>query len=202
MDKPDFLVKRAFDMVVALVLFVVTLPLMGWISWRIRRESPGSVIFRQTRIGRYGRPFVLYKFRTMVEGAEKLWVAPQTTADLEHYRFQDDHDARITPFGRFLRNTSLDELPQLVNVLKGEMSLVGPRPEIPEIVLLYPPEAHRRHRCLPGLTGLAQVMGRGDLTTQESLRYDLQYCQEWSLGLDLKILWLTVRAVFKRQGAY
>jgi len=201
-DKPDFLVKRAFDIVVALVLFVVTLPLMGWISWRIRRDSPGPVIFRQTRVGLYGRPFVLYKFRTMVVGAETRWVAPSSTEALKHFRFQDDHDDRITPFGRFLRNTSLDELPQLVNVLKGEMSLVGPRPEIPDIVALYPPEAHRRHRCLPGLTGLAQVMGRGDLTTQESLRYDLQYCQEWSLGLDLKILWLTVRTVFKRQGAY
>lgn len=192
--------KRVLDMVGACLLLVITSPLWLAIAWAIHRDSPGPVFFRQTRIGRHGRPFVIYKFRTMRTGSEREWRAPRPE-DFDGYVFQERGDTRITSVGQFLRRTSLDELPQLLNVLKGEMGLVGPRPEIPEMVALYTPEMHRRHQFRPGMTGLAQVSGRGELATAEILLYDLIYCDDWSLGLDLKILLLTVMQVLGGQGA-
>lgn len=193
-------VKGAFDGIVAALLMVFTLPLMIGIAWGVHKDSPGPIFFKQTRIGQAGKPFVMWKFRTMRLGAEREWVAPSAN-EIDSYRFQDIGDPRITKIGRWLRRTSLDELPQLYNVLVGDMSLVGPRPEIPEMVALYSEEMHRRHQMKPGLTGLAQVSGRGDLSTGESIRWDLDYVDHWNLWLDLKILWWTVGIVARHEGA-
>ncbi len=193
-------VKRCMDVVGAAVLVVLTSPLWLGVAVAIRRDSPGPVLFRQTRIGRNGRPFVILKFRTMRVGAEREW-RPPTSDEFHDYVFQDAGDLRITSVGNFLRRTSLDELPQLMNVLKGDMSLVGPRPEIPEMVALYSPEMHRRHRMRPGMTGLAQVSGRGELSTGETMAYDLHYCDHWSLAMDFSILWRTILQVLRAQGA-
>lgn len=192
--------KRVFDVVVAGVLSVVTLPLLVGIAWAVYKDSSGPVLFKQTRIGQEGKPFIMWKFRTMRLGAEREWIPP-SSEDLSHYKFQDVGDPRITKVGKWLRQSSLDELPQLYNVLMGDMSLVGPRPEIPEMVALYTPDMHQRHRMKPGLTGLAQVSGRGDLSTAESIRWDLDYVNHWNLWLDLKILWWTLGIVVRRQGA-
>ncbi len=192
--------KRLIDVVGSAVVLVVTSPLWVLLSVWVRWDSPGPALFRQTRIGLQGRPFRMWKFRTMRVGAENEW-QPPTAADFDSYVFQDAADPRITRVGRMLRRTSLDELPQLVNVLVGHMSLVGPRPEVPEMVALYQPPMHRRHAVRPGLTGLAQVSGRGDLTTGEMMALDLQYCDSWSLRLDLRILIQTVGQVLRRSGA-
>lgn len=193
-------VKRGMDVVGALALLVLSLPLWAVLAWLIRRDSPGPAIFHQTRVGLDGRLFVLWKFRTMHLGAEHQW-QPPTPETFLAYTFQAVDDPRVTRIGRWLRRTSLDELPQLVNVLVGDMSFVGPRPEIPEMVALYHPDMHRRHRLRPGLTGLAQVSGRGDLTTGEILTLDLQYCDTWSLRLDLQILCQTVDLLWSGAGA-
>ncbi len=191
-------VKRFFDIVGAAALLILFSPLLALVIIVVRRDSPGPAIFRQTRIGLHGAPFQLFKIRTMRLGAESAWAAPDPH-NFSRYVFQVPHDARITKLGGFLRATSIDELPQLVNVLKGEMSLVGPRPEIPGMVALYTPEMHRRHDMRPGMTGLAQISGRGALTTGEILSYDLQYCQSWTLKLDFWILWRTMCQIFRGQ---
>lgn len=193
--------KRVLDVVLALVGLLATLPLSLAIALWIRRDGPGAILFRQVRIGQHGRPFRLVKFRTMVPDAERQWQAPDTQEALAAYRFQDEGDDRITPVGRWLRRTSLDELPNLWNVLVGEMSLVGPRPEVPEIVALYDAEMRQRLAVKPGITGLAQVSGRGALSTLDTIRFDLEYCRRWSLGRDLGILCRTVGTVARRDGA-
>ncbi|MDA8192862.1 MAG: sugar transferase [Thermaerobacter sp.] len=195
-------VKRWLDLTVSLGLLIVALPLLLALGILIRLDSDGPALYRQTRIGQQGRPFVMWKFRTMRLGAEREWVAPSDADALETFLFQDRGDVRITRLGQWLRQTSLDELPQLYNVLRGEMSLVGPRPEIPEMVALYSPEMHGRHVMKPGITGLAQVSGRGALTTQETVRLDLEYCRHWSLGLDLRILLMTIASVLRKKGAW
>lgn len=126
----------------------------------------------------------------------------ERVTDLEGFVFQEKDDPRITRSGRFLRKTSLDELPQLLNILIGNMSLVGPRPEVPELVKLYTPQQHQRLKVLPGVTGLAQVNGRSELTLGETMGFDLDYVRSWSIWLDLKILWKTVFVVFTGDGAY
>jgi lipopolysaccharide/colanic/teichoic acid biosynthesis glycosyltransferase len=193
--------KRLLDLVGAVLGLIVTAPLWVVIAVAIRLDSPGPVLFRQTRIGQHGRPFRIVKFRTMVVGADRQWTPPASQDELARYYFQDAGDPRITRVGRFLRRTSLDELPNLWNVLKGEMSLVGPRPEVPEIVALYTPEQRERLRMKPGITGLAQVSGRGTLSTAETLSYDLEYCRGWTLWTDLKILARTLGQVTRRHGA-
>ncbi len=193
--------KRVLDVGLALIGLLVTLPLSLVIALLIRRDGPGAILFRQVRVGQHGRPFRLIKFRTMVPDAERQWQAPDTAEALAGYRFQDEGDDRITPAGRWLRRTSLDELPNLWNVLVGDMSLVGPRPEVPEIVALYDAEMRQRLAVKPGITGLAQVSGRGALSTLDTIRFDLEYCRRWSLGRDLRILCRTVGSVARRDGA-
>lgn len=192
-------VKRLFDIVASLLLIIVSTPLMIWAAAQIRRDSPGGVLFRQTRIGQGGRPFLILKLRTMRVRADSEW-KPPNPEDFDAFVFQDPDDPRITRIGGYLRRTSMDELPQLLNVLKGDMSLVGPRPEIPEMVALYRPGMHRRHNLKPGITGLAQISGRGSLTTGEIMAHDLVYCDTWSLSLDCWILKETVRQVLRRQN--
>jgi lipopolysaccharide/colanic/teichoic acid biosynthesis glycosyltransferase len=189
------MMKRVMDVVGAVLLLVLTSPVLLWAYWAIRRDSPGGSVFRQIRIGQGGRPFVLYKFRTMVLGADAEWTPP-AAQQLSQYVFQPPSQSSITPLGQFLRETSIDELPQLLNVLKGDMSLVGPRPEIPEMVALYTPDMHKRHVMRPGMTGLAQVMGRNMLTVGQTLAYDLEYCERWTLALDLWIMARTVGLVW------
>lgn len=193
--------KRGLDLVVAAVGLVLFSPVFLYCALAIKRDSPGPVLYRQERVGLRGRPFQIVKFRTMVVDAEKRWVPPVNAEALQHFYFQDEGDPRITRVGRWLRATSLDELPNLWNILVGDMSLVGPRPEVPEIVALYDEAMRARLRVKPGLTGLAQVSGRGLLSTAESIQYDLEYCRRWSLGQDLQILWSTLRSVSDRKGA-
>ena len=195
------IVKRVLDVAVAVVVGILALPVMAAIAVVIRRDSPGPVFFRQTRIGLGGRPFNIVKFRTMRVGADREWQPPENRDSLGTYYFQDAGDPRITRVGAWLRQTSLDELPNFWNVFRGDMSVVGPRPEIPEIVALYDARMRQRLRSKPGITGLAQVSGRGELSTLESILYDLEYCESWSVRLDLSILLQTVGKVLRGRGA-
>lgn len=196
-------VKRLLDFAASLVLLVLISPLWLLIVLWIRLDSPGPAIFKQTRIGLGGKPYTIYKFRTMVQNAEALMKEKlKNVKDIENFVFQEKDDPRITPSGRFLRKTSLDELPQLLNILIGNMSLVGPRPEVPEITRLYTPEQRKRLDVLPGVTGLAQINGRSELTLGETMDYDLEYVRTWSFWLDIKILWKTIFVVFTGKGAY
>ncbi|HBV86864.1 sugar transferase [Desulfosporosinus sp.] len=195
--------KRLLDFVAALTLLVLISPLWLFIVLWIRLDSTGPAIFKQTRVGQRGKTYTIYKFRTMVQNAEALMKDKlEKVNDLESFVFQEKDDPRITRSGHFLRKTSLDELPQLINILIGNMSLVGPRPEVPELVKLYTPEQRRRLNVLPGVTGLAQVNGRSELTLGETMTYDLEYVRSWSFWLDLKILWKTIFVVFTGKGAF
>jgi exopolysaccharide biosynthesis polyprenyl glycosylphosphotransferase len=197
--------KRVVDVCAAGAFLLLTLPVTIVIALLIRWDSPGPVIFRQTRVGAKGKTFNMLKFRTMCTDAEKQraeLLALQTADAGNDILFKMRRDPRVTRVGRVLRRFSVDEAPQLVNVLRGEMSLVGPRPPLPEEVARYEPDAARRLHVQPGLTGLWQVSGRSDLPWDESLRLDLWYVDNWSLVLDLQILTRTLRAVLKGQGAY
>lgn len=198
------MLKRAFDIVVAGTVLAVLSPLIAVVALLVRLESPGPVLFRQSRVGKDGRLFAMLKFRTMREEREQanaLSAVPQVS-DFESYVFDPLYGGRqYTRIGGFLRSTSLDELPNLLNVLRGDMSLVGPRPEVPELVEQYPPEYQRRHLVRPGITGLAQVNGRGELTYHEAMVYDLDYVDNHSLLRDIAILVRTAPAVLSRRGA-
>lgn len=198
---PMFL-KRLLDILVSAVLLVVLAPLMLLIALAIRLTSRGPVLFRQTRCGLNGRRFTLLKFRTMVPGAERRLEEVAHLNEVEGPAFKSRRDPRVTPVGRLLRRLSLDELPQLLNVLKGDMSLVGPRPPIPEEVERYQRWQRRRLSMKPGLTGLWQVSGRAAIDDFDRwIELDLAYIDHWSLGLDLKILLKTLPAVLTTRGA-
>jgi exopolysaccharide biosynthesis polyprenyl glycosylphosphotransferase len=197
------IMKGALDRGLALVMLTLISPLLLAVVVAVRLNSRGPAFFRQTRIGRDGRPFTMFKFRSMFRDAEARRAAMvHRNQHGEGPLFKDRDDPRITAVGRFLRKWSIDELPQLFNVLIGTMSLVGPRPPLPDEVAQYEDHVHRRLMVKPGLTGLWQVSGRSDLDWEESVRLDLRYVESWSLALDLAILWRTVFAVLKRQGAY
>ena len=196
-------VKRVVDWCLALGLTIVALPVLVSIAVVIRLDSPGPVLFRQTRVGARGETFSMLKFRSMCVDAEQRLEELAATADAGNsVLFKMRRDPRITRVGHWLRRYSLDELPQLINVLHGDMSLVGPRPPLPAEVAGYETDAVRRLRVRPGLTGLWQVSGRSDLPWEESLRLDLWYVDNWSLVLDLQILVRTARAVLRGTGAY
>jgi len=203
---------RALDVCLATLLLVMLTPALALIAIAIHLWSPGPVIFRQRRVGLDGEEFVLNKFRTMHDGVEHdvhreyvmQLIAGDTPSGLgvdgQPY-FKLAKDARVTPVGRVLRRTSLDELPQLWNVLRGEMSLVGPRPPIPYEVDKYPPHWFERFAVRPGLTGLWQVTGRSTVTLEEMIRLDVEYVRRRSLRLNLAILVRTVPAVLSTKGA-
>ncbi len=195
--------KQVIDFVGALVLLVLTGPLLLLIALLIRLTSPGPVLFRQLRSGLNGRPFTIYKFRTMVTDAEQRKHELESMNEMTGPVFKMTNDPRITPLGRFLRKYSLDELPQLVNVLKGEMSLVGPRPLPVDEVKRFNDFAHRRRLSVkPGLTCLWQISGRNEVKDfKDWVRLDLEYIDNWSLWLDLKILWRTIPVVLTGAGA-
>ncbi len=195
-------VKRALDSVVGLLLVVVALPVLLLIAVLIRATSPGPVFFRQERVGVHGLSFRMIKFRTMVVDAEERLLAMSREGQSNSVLFKDRRDPRVTSVGRVLRRYSLDELPQLINVLLGDMSLVGPRPPLRREVDLYEPDAVQRLRVRPGMTGLWQISGRSDLDWEQSLRLDLWYVDNWSPVLDLQILVRTFKAVLGGSGAY
>jgi exopolysaccharide biosynthesis polyprenyl glycosylphosphotransferase len=207
-EEPEFaggrrVVKAAVDRTAAAFLLLLIAPVLLSIAAAIRLTSRGPAFFRQTRIGKDGREFTMIKFRTMVVDAEARRAA--LAADNERAEgllFKIRNDPRITPLGRILRKYSVDELPQIINVLTGSMSLVGPRPPLPEEVALYGDDVRRRLLVKPGVTGLWQISGRSDLTWDESVRLDLRYVENWSLTLDLMILWKTAFTVLRGAGAY
>lgn len=181
------MMKRFFDVITAFFGLLILLPIMVLVAWQIRRKLGSPVLFRQVRPGLNGTPFEMIKFRTMRDAVD---AAGNPLPDSE----------RMTPFGSFLRSSSLDELPELWNVLKGDMSLVGPRPLLMEYLPLYSPEQYRRHEARPGVTGWAQVNGRNALSWDEKFKLDVWYVDNRSLWLDLKIIFLTIKKVFVRDG--
>jgi exopolysaccharide biosynthesis polyprenyl glycosylphosphotransferase len=198
------LLKGVFERVVATFILVVASPVMLLTAIAITLETPGPVLFRQNRVGLNGRTFELFKFRSMVSNAERIRmeVARFNEADPAGFLFKIRQDPRVTAVGRWLRRLSLDELPQLFNVLRGDMALVGPRPPLPTEVAKYGPDLRRRLIVKPGITGLWQVSGRSDLSWDDAVRLDLYYVENWSLALDLQIIWKTMFAVAFARGAY
>lgn len=194
--------KRVLDVVLSAAAVVVLAPLVLVITLLIKHEDHGPVYFRQTRVGRQGRPFTLFKFRTMHTDAESHLEELRPLSEVDHLLFKLREDPRVTRVGKHLRRMSLDELPQLFNVLRGDMSLVGPRPPLPSEVAGYEEDVRRRLLVRPGITGLWQVSGRSTLTWSESVRLDLYYVDNWTMASDLVILAKTVRAVLSRRGAY
>src|SRR5262245_55688722 len=197
-------VKRLFDIVVSAFLLVVLAPFMLMIALQIKLDSPGPIFFRQQRVGEGGALFWMYKFRSMIEGAERQEACLiYKTAEGWPLFDKTPDDARITQWGHFLRHTSLDELPQLFNVLRGEMSLVGPRPELPGLVELYETWQCKRLSVPQGMTGWWQVNGRMNRADPwQRIEDDLFYIRNYSLWLDLQILWKTIQAIIRGEGAY
>lgn len=224
-------ILRAVEFVVALMAIIVILPVMALIALIIKIDSPGPAIFRQTRIGRNmrkngnqvsdseqnsnpqrrtedlgGRPFTFYKFRTMYVDAKErfpgLYKYEYTLEEIKKMYFKIPDDPRLTRFGAHLRKTTLDELPNLINVLKGDMSLIGPRPEIPEMIKYYQGWQRKKFQIKPGITGLAQVNGRGLLGFQETLKIDAEYVERHSFWTNFKIILKTIKVTLLRIGAF
>jgi exopolysaccharide biosynthesis polyprenyl glycosylphosphotransferase len=199
---PRQVLKDLFDRCAAALALVLLSPLMVALAVMITWSDHGPALFTQIRVGKNGEPFKIYKFRTMVVDAEARFAELRTQNDNDGVIFKMYSDPRVTAIGAHLRKWSLDELPQLFNVLIGNMSLVGPRPALPEQAALYADHVRRRLVVKPGVTGMWQVNGRSDLSWEETVRLDLRYVENWSLALDLQILWKTLSVVFKRSGAY
>ncbi|MDP9340757.1 MAG: sugar transferase [Actinomycetota bacterium] len=203
LSRPKAAVKRAFDLAVSSLAVALTSPLLLAIAAAVKLTSRGPVLYRQIRVGRYGKPFTVYKFRTMVSGAEEALDELRALNEATGPLFKIRHDPRVTRVGALLRKWSLDELPQLINVVRGEMSLVGPRPPLPEEVEAYDQDwFFDRLEVLPGITGLWQVSGRSNLSFEDYIKLDLNYVENWSLAFDLFILLKTVPALLSRSGAY
>ena len=196
------MVKRSFDLLITILLSPLYLPVIGLIALLIHLDNPGPIFFRQARTGENGRIFNLYKFRSMVANAEELRHLVEHTDSQGHLIHKTQNDARVTRIGRFLRRASLDELPQFYNVLRGEMSLVGPRPELPYLVDNYEPWQHKRFSVPPGMTGWWQVHGRSDKPMHLNTQDDLYYIDNYSIFLDISIMAKTIGAVWRRKGAY
>jgi len=202
------LVKRGIDISLALILLVLFLPFWVIVPILIRLDSPGPIIYRHKRVGKNGKPFHMYKFRSMVDGADEYlyFKNPHLLKRFKRGDWKLERDPRITSLGRVLRSLTIDEFPQLINVIKGEMSLVGPRPERPIFVDKFREDIPRyfmRHKVKSGITGWAQVNGlRGDTSLEERTKYDLFYVENWSLGFDIKIILMTLRTLFRQKNAY
>nr|MBP8110426.1 sugar transferase [Caldilineaceae bacterium] len=196
------LVKRTVDLVISAIALLLTLPFTLLIGLAIRLDSSGPVLYTQARIGKEGKPFRVYKFRSMIAGAESLREQMARLNESTGPLFKIRDDPRATRVGTFLRRYSLDELPQLLNVLRGEMSLIGPRPNLPEEVAAYSEWHKKRLSVSPGMTGLWQVSGRSDLTFDEMVLLDIYYAENWCMSMDLTILMRTLPAVLLKRGAY
>jgi exopolysaccharide biosynthesis polyprenyl glycosylphosphotransferase len=194
--------KRGLDIIASGIGLVVLSPLLGLVALAVKSDTPGPILFRQERVGKNGRPFVLYKFRSMVVGAEQEQdqLVGQNEASGPLFKIKDD--PRLTRVGKIIRRMSIDELPQLHNVLRGEMSLVGPRPAVPQEVEQYQEWHRKRLEISPGLTGLWQVSGRSDLTFDEMVLLDIYYIEHWSPALDAIITLRTIPRVLFGDGAY
>jgi exopolysaccharide biosynthesis polyprenyl glycosylphosphotransferase len=199
---PRLVVKEIFDRAIAGLALVLLSPMFGLVAMAIRIGDAGPALFTQTRVGKDGRTFKIYKFRTMVVDAEQRLAELRLSNDSDGVLFKMRRDPRITAIGGRLRKWSVDELPQLINVFRGEMSLVGPRPALPEEAARYADHVRRRLVVKPGLTGMWQVNGRSDLSWDETVRLDLRYVENWSFALDLQILWKTIAVIFRGSGAY
>lgn len=199
-------VMRLLDIILAAGGLIVFSPVMLVLAIMVRLETPGPILFRQKRLGKNGELFTLVKFRSFYADAKQrfpeLYAYKYGDEELKTLIFKSADDPRITPMGRWLRKTSLDELPNLWNVLKGDMALVGPRPEIPEMIPYYRGEMLKRFSVKPGLTSLAHCSGRANLTFLDSISYDVDYVNKRSFALDIKIIWRTALAVLKRDGAF
>ena len=195
-------VQRACDLVFCALALLLLWPVFAVIALLIRFDSPGPVLFKQSRVGKDGEEFWFYKFRSMVSDAEALRHLLEMQNERSGPVFKMKNDPRITRVGRVLRKFSLDELPQLINVLKGDMSLVGPRPALPKETDKYTARQRQRLLCLPGVTGLWQVSGRASLSFERSIELDLYYIERQSVGLYFRILLLTIPAVLRAEGAY
>jgi len=207
LDHPEFtgfrlLIKAMFDKAAALLILAFGWPALAMIALAIRLDDGGPAMFKQVRVGKDGRTFTVFKFRTMVTDAEARKAELKRQVGQHSVLFKLRKDPRVTRTGAWLRRWSLDELPQLFNVLNGDMSMVGPRPALPDEAAMYGDHVRRRLAVKPGITGLWQVSGRSDLTWDESIRLDLRYVENWSLMLDLHILWKTLSAVVRGSGAY
>jgi lipopolysaccharide/colanic/teichoic acid biosynthesis glycosyltransferase len=194
--------KRLFDLAVGLLVFVFVIPIVPLIALMIKLDSPGPVFYRQDRIGRGGRPFRFYKFRSMYREADRRRNELESRNEQEGPVFKIRADPRITPVGQFLRRSSVDEIPQILNVLRGEMSIVGPRPPLPVEVARYQPWHRRRLDVKPGITCLWQIAGRSQIGFDEWMRLDMEYLRTRSLRTDLAIFLKTLPAVMARRGAY
>jgi exopolysaccharide biosynthesis polyprenyl glycosylphosphotransferase len=207
-EEPEFrgtrrVLKGILDRSIALTMLLVASPFLLLLVLVIRVTSPGPALFRQERVGKRGKPFMMLKFRSMYRDAEhRLAELQELNENSDGLMFKIRDDPRVTAVGRWLRRFSLDEVPQLINVVRGHMSLVGPRPPLPVEVARYGYDVRRRLLVKPGLTGLWQVSGRADLSWDESVRLDLRYVENWSFAFDLMILWKTLFAVLARRGAY
>lgn len=194
--------KRVFDLVLASVALVLLLPIIPLIAVMIKLDSPGPVLFRQDRVGKNGRPFKFYKFRSMRSDAEEQQKNVEALNEVDGPVFKVRSDPRITSVGKFLRRSSLDEIPQVFNVFRGDMSIVGPRPPLPSEVQRYQPWQRKRLEVTPGITCLWQISGRSHLSFNEWMRLDLEYLRQRSLRTDALILLKTIPAVIARKGAY
>lgn len=202
----NIILKNIFDYLLSLSGIVVVLPIFGLISLCIYIDSPGPIIYKHLRVGKNGKLFYCYKFRTMMVNAqeelERIFEKdPLAQAEWQSL-FKLKDDPRITKVGKFLRRTSLDELPQVFNVLKGEMSLVGPRPIVEEELVRYENNVAEYLAVTPGITGYWQVHGRSDTTYEERVKMDVWYVYNWSMWLDIKLLWMTISKVWNQEGAY
>ncbi len=198
----DAVLRRLLDVVVSATALLLLMPILLLIALLIRLDSPGPVLFIQRRVGRNGQEFSVYKFRSMYTDAEARLDALMGANERTGPVFKMRRDPRITRMGRRLRRGSVDEVPQLLNVLRGEMSLVGPRPALPREVALYTPEQMERLNAAPGLTGLWQVSGRADLSFEQSMNLDLEYIRRQSFGFNVVLLARTIPAVLTGRGAY
>ena len=202
LDGPWLVLKGLFDRCAAAAALIMLAPFMAAIAVAIWLHDRRQALFTQLRVGKDGRAFRMYKFRTMVVDAEQRKEELLASNDAYGVLFKLRKDPRVTAVGAHLRRWSLDELPQLFNVLKGDMSLVGPRPDLPEAIGMYAEHVRRRLVVKPGITGLWQVNGRSDLSWDESVRLDLRYVENWSFTLDLQILWKTISAMLRGSGSY
>ncbi|GAB5438833.1 sugar transferase [Falsiruegeria mediterranea] len=194
--------KRVLDLGLVVLILLAVWPVLAIVAGLVAITSRGPVFFVQTRVGLYGRSFRMLKFRSMYQDAEARRDQLIEQSERDGVCFKLKSDPRVTPVGQFIRRWSLDELPQLFNVLKGDMSLVGPRPALPQEVAAYPAKAHGRHSVLPGITGLWQVSGRADIGFDEMIALDLAYARHVSVLTDIQIMFRTFRAVLSGRGAY
>jgi lipopolysaccharide/colanic/teichoic acid biosynthesis glycosyltransferase len=202
-DTPGYVAgKRLFDLAIGSLVFVLVIPVVPLIALMIKFDSPGPVFYRQDRVGRGGRPFRFYKFRSMYREADRRRAELETKNEQQGPVFKIKSDPRITPVGQFLRRSSMDEIPQILNVLRGEMSIVGPRPPLPVEVARYQPWHRRRLDVKPGITCLWQIAGRSQIGFDEWMRLDMEYLRTRSLRTDLAIFVKTLPAVMARRGAY